>query len=78
MTVLHSQLNPRSADFQANAAAMRNLVDDLRVHLERVALGGGEAPAPSTPPGASCCRVTACRCCSTPARLFWKSRRWQR
>ena len=44
MTVLHSQLNPRSADFQANAAAMRTLVDDLRVHLERVALGGGEAP----------------------------------
>jgi len=44
MTVLHSQLNPRSAEFQANAAAMRSLVDDLRVHLERVALGGGEAP----------------------------------
>ena len=44
MTVLHSQLNPRSADFQANAAAMRGLVDDLRAHLERVAQGGGEAP----------------------------------
>ena len=44
MTVLHSQLNPRSADFQHNAAAMRTLVDDLRAHLERVAQGGGEAP----------------------------------
>ena len=44
MTVLHSQLNPRSADFQHNAAAMRALVDDLRAHLERVAQGGGEAP----------------------------------
>ena len=44
MTVLNSQLNPRSADFQHNAAAMRGLVDDLRAHLERVALGGGEAP----------------------------------
>jgi 3-methylcrotonyl-CoA carboxylase beta subunit len=44
MTVLHSQLNPRSADFQHNAAAMRALVDDLRTHLERVAQGGGEAP----------------------------------
>ena len=43
MTVLHSQLNPRSADFQLNAAAMRALVDDLRAHLERVAQGGGEA-----------------------------------
>ena len=44
MTVLHSQLNPRSADFQHNAAAMRALVEDLRAHLERVAQGGGEAP----------------------------------
>jgi 3-methylcrotonyl-CoA carboxylase beta subunit len=44
MTVLHSQLNPRSADFQHNAAAMRALVDDLRAHLERVAQGGGDAP----------------------------------
>ena len=42
MTVLHSQLNPRSADFQSNAAAMRGLVDDLRTHLERVAQGGLE------------------------------------
>jgi len=42
MSVLQSQLNPRSADFLANAAAMRVLVDDLRLHLEKVALGGGE------------------------------------
>ncbi|MEI6838941.1 MAG: carboxyl transferase domain-containing protein, partial [Alcaligenaceae bacterium] len=44
MPVLHTQLNPRSADFQANATAMRGLVDDLRVHLERIAQGGGDAP----------------------------------
>ncbi len=43
MNVLETQLNPRSADFQANAAAMRALVDDLRTHIERVAQGGGEA-----------------------------------
>jgi 3-methylcrotonyl-CoA carboxylase beta subunit len=43
MTVLHSQLNPRSADFAANAAAMRTVVDDLKVHLEKIAVGGGEA-----------------------------------
>ena len=43
MSVLQSQLNPRSADFLANAAAMRTLVDDLRLNLEKVALGGGEA-----------------------------------
>jgi len=41
--ILESRLNPRSADFQANAAAMRQLVDDLRTQIERVALGGSEA-----------------------------------
>ncbi len=43
MTVLSSQLNPRSSDFAANAAAMQALVNDLHAHLERVAQGGGEA-----------------------------------
>ena len=43
MPALNSQLNPRSADFAANAAAMRALVDDLRLQLEKVAQGGGEA-----------------------------------
>ena len=43
MTVLQSQLNPRSNDFAANAQAMQAVVDDLRTHLERVAQGGGEA-----------------------------------
>jgi len=40
MTVLHSQLNPRSADFAANVAAMRAVVDDLKAHLEKIAVGG--------------------------------------
>ena len=43
MTVLQSQLNPRSAEFAANAAAMQSVVDDLCAHLERAAQGGGEA-----------------------------------
>ncbi len=43
MTVLQTQLNPRSSDFAHNAAAMHSLVEDLRAHLERVAQGGGEA-----------------------------------
>jgi len=43
MTVLQTQLNSRSADFVANAAAMQQVVDDLRLHLERMAQGGGEA-----------------------------------
>ena len=41
--ILETQLNPRSADFQANAAAMRALVDDLNVQVARSAAGGGEA-----------------------------------
>ncbi|WP_172201612.1 carboxyl transferase domain-containing protein [Niveibacterium sp. COAC-50] len=40
MTVLHSQLNPRDANFQANAEAMRKVVDDLRAKLAQAAQGG--------------------------------------
>ncbi|MCZ8236209.1 MAG: methylcrotonoyl-CoA carboxylase [Inhella sp.] len=43
MAHLVSQLNPRSADFQAAAQTMRALVDDLRSKLDRIAQGGGEA-----------------------------------
>ena len=42
MTILDTQLNARSADFQANAAAMRALVDDLHLQLAKSAAGGGE------------------------------------
>ena len=43
MPLLTTQLNARSAEFQANAAAMQVLVDDLNRHTAQVALGGGEA-----------------------------------
>ena len=43
MPVLETKLNARSADFMANAAAMRALVDDLHVQLAKSAAGGGEA-----------------------------------
>jgi len=43
MTVLKSQLNPRNADFQANAAAMAAVVADLHEKVEKIALGGPEA-----------------------------------
>lgn len=43
MSKLNSQLNPRTESFQANAAAMRALVDDLRAQFARVEEGGGEA-----------------------------------
>ncbi len=43
MAVITSQISPRAADFQANADAMRALVEDLRQRLAQVAQGGGEA-----------------------------------
>jgi len=43
MTTLDTQLNARSADFQANASAMRAVVDDLKAQVARMAAGGGEA-----------------------------------
>lgn len=43
MSKLETQLNARSADFQANAAAMRVLVDDLHAQFAKVEAGGGEA-----------------------------------
>ncbi|WP_198968868.1 carboxyl transferase domain-containing protein [Xylophilus sp. ASV27] len=43
MSKLSSKLNPRSAEFQANAAAMRALVQDLHAQVAKVAEGGGEA-----------------------------------
>ena len=43
MPVLETKLNARSAEFQANATAMRALVADLHVQLAKSAAGGGEA-----------------------------------
>ena len=42
MATLDSQLNVRSAEFQANAAAMQAIVDDLKAKVAKVAEGGGE------------------------------------
>jgi 3-methylcrotonyl-CoA carboxylase beta subunit len=43
MPILETQLNARSAEFQANAAALRTVVDDLKAKLDKAALGGGDA-----------------------------------
>jgi len=43
MNLLPTKIQPRSEEFQANAAAMRELVAELRRHAATVALGGGEA-----------------------------------
>ncbi|MBN8726228.1 MAG: methylcrotonoyl-CoA carboxylase [Xanthomonadales bacterium] len=42
MPRIQSQLDPRSADFKANAAHLQAVVDDLRTELARAAQGGGE------------------------------------
>ncbi len=43
MPILETQLNARSADFQANATAMRAVVADHQAQVDQVAQGGGEA-----------------------------------
>ncbi|MGC9235346.1 MAG: carboxyl transferase domain-containing protein [Thiomonas sp.] len=43
MPTLDTQIDPRSAEFAANAQAMQALVDDLRARLAQAAQGGGEA-----------------------------------
>ncbi len=43
MNVLQTQVQPRAAEFRANAAAMRALVEDLRAKAREVSLGGGQA-----------------------------------
>ena len=42
MSVIDSSVNTRSEAYQANAAAMRKLVSDLRDRVARASLGGGE------------------------------------
>lgn len=43
MQIVQSKLNPRSAEFQANAAHMRGLVEALKGKVEQVSQGGGQA-----------------------------------
>jgi 3-methylcrotonyl-CoA carboxylase beta subunit len=42
MSALKSQLNPRSAEFRANAERMKGLVDDLKEKVAAVTVGGDE------------------------------------
>jgi 3-methylcrotonyl-CoA carboxylase beta subunit len=42
VTVLRSHVNPGSDEYAANARANEALAEDLRMQLDRVALGGGE------------------------------------
>jgi len=42
MPVIESHIDPRSAEFQANAAQLRAAVDDLKKQMAQAALGGGD------------------------------------
>ncbi len=42
MPAIKSQIDPRSPDFHANHAQLRDLVEDLRAQMATIALGGGE------------------------------------
>ena len=42
MPKIVSKINPDSAEFRTNAAAMQTLVDDLREKVAKIALGGSE------------------------------------
>ncbi|MGH6913874.1 MAG: methylcrotonoyl-CoA carboxylase, partial [Geminicoccales bacterium] len=42
MGLIASTVNPRAEDFQGNVQAMRALVEDLRVQVQRIKQGGGE------------------------------------
>ncbi len=42
MSVIESQIDPRTPEFQANATQLRGVVDDLKKQLAQTALGGGE------------------------------------
>ena len=42
MPVIQSKLDPKSPEFQTNAAHLRALVEDLNAHVLKAAAGGGE------------------------------------
>ena len=74
MQVLKTQINTRSAEFKANAEAMRALVEDLRAKAADVDAGRWAHRARQTRfAAASCCRATGSLNCSTPARRSSRS-----
>jgi len=59
--ILRSDIETRSPEFAANAAAMRALVTDLRNKVATVAQGGGEVARHPIVPAASCFPVNVSR-----------------
>jgi len=70
MSLIHTQVQVRSAEAVTNAAAMQAAVDDLRLQIQSVANAAEKPHVPNMLGVANCFRVTVCRCCSTPVRHF--------
>lgn len=76
MATLHTHINPRSAEFATNSAAMLEQVNGLRSLIAQVHQGGGPKARSGTPRGANCCRAIGSTACSTLARRSSKSASW--
>lgn len=77
MATLHTQINPRSAEFAVNSAAMLEQVQALRGLLAQVAQGGGpKAQERHTSRGKLLPRERIDRswCWAFPASCWWPSR----
>ena len=68
MAILHTQINPRSAEFAANAATMLEQVNALRTSSAASTKAAVAPPRPGTARAASCWCANASTACSTPAR----------
>lgn len=78
MAILHTQLNPRSAEFVANSEAMLKQVDALHTLLAQVQQGGGAKAQERHTSRGNRCRASASIVCSTRARPSSRSANWQR
>ena len=68
MSILHTTINPRSAEFSLNRDAMLKQVDALHALLEQVQQGGGAKARSVTLHGVSCCLASALIACWTAVR----------
>lgn len=76
MAILHTQINPRSAEFADNSTAMLEQVQALRSLLAQICQGGGAKAQERHTARVSCCRGSVSTACSTLARRFLKSANW--
>jgi len=78
MPVLETRLSARAADFLANAAAMRSLVDDLRAKFDQVAQGGGETARARHSARGKLLPRDRVEMLLDPGTPFWSCRHWRR